>query len=290
MKLALVNGKILDGSKDMEVIEKHVVLIDNGIIQAILSDTDSYTADQIIDLKGCYLMPGLINMHVHLAGNGKPQKKQRDNEKLVSQILSLKLSRALAYRLVCSYAKIALYSGVTTIRTVGGLSNFDSRLRDEIESGKRMGPHMLVSNQGISVPNGHMAGSVAIKASSIEEALNYVDQAHKEKVDLIKLMITGGVMDATEKGAPGQVKMSAEMVKAVCEKAHRMGYIVASHVESLEGVKLALKNGVDSIEHGAKLDQEAITYLKRKKPFFAQQFLPLYRMLSLIKKSRIQRM
>ena len=247
-------------------------------------------ADQIIDLKGSYLMPGLINMHVHLAGNGKPQKKQRDNEKLLSKILSTKLTRALAYKLVCSYAKIALYSGVTTIRTVGGLSNFDSRLRDEIESGKRMGPHMLVSNQGISVPNGHMAGSVAMKASTIEQALNYVDQAHQEKVDLIKLMITGGVMDATEKGAPGQVKMSAEMVKAVCDKAHEMGYIVASHVESLEGVKLALKNGVDSIEHGAKLDQEAIDLFKEKKPFFVQRFHLLYLMRFLIKKSPIQRM
>ena len=274
MKLALVNGKRLDGTKDMKVVENQVVLVENGIIQALISDTDSYMADQIIDLKGSYLMPGLINMHVHLAGNGKPQKKQRDNEKLVSKILSTKLTRALAYKLVCSYAKIALYSGVTTIRTVGGLSNFDSRLRDEIESGKRMGPHMLVSNQGISVPNGHMAGSVAMKASTIEQALNYVDQAHQEKVDLIKLMITGGVMDATEKGAPGQVKMSAEMVKAVCDKAHEMGYIVASHVESLEGVKLALKNGVDSIEHGAKLDQEAIDLFKEKKAFLCTTISP----------------
>ena len=68
--------------------------------------------------------------------------------------------------------------------------------------------------------------------------------------------------------------MSAEMVKAVCDKAHEMGYIVASHVESLEGVKLALKNGVDSIEHGAKLDQEAIDLFKEKKAFLCTTISP----------------
>ncbi len=273
MKQALINGKILDDSMDMKV-EQGSILIEDGIIKEITSSDVSFSDYQVIDLEGSYILPGLINMHVHLAGNGKPQKKQRDNEKLVSQILSTKLTRALAYKLVCSFAKDELYSGVTTIRTVGGLSNFDTRLRDEIESGKRIGPRMLVSNQGISVPRGHMAGSVAIKASTIDQALNYVDQAKKEKVDLIKLMITGGVMDATEKGAPGQVKMSEEMVKAVCDKAHELGYIVASHVESLEGVKLALRNGVDSIEHGAKLDQEAIDLFKEKKAFLCTTISP----------------
>ena len=92
-----------------------------------------------------------------------------------------------------------------------------------------------------------MAGSVAIAASTIDEALALVDKAKNEKVDLIKLMITGGVLDAKEKGVPGELKMAPEMVKAVCDKAHSLGYKVAAHVESPEGVKVALENGVDSI-------------------------------------------
>lgn len=68
----------------------------------------------------------------------------------------------------------------------------------------------------------------------------------------MKLMITGGVLDAKEKGVPGELKMAPEMVKAVCDRAHAAGYVVAAHVESPEGVRVALENGVDSIEHGRK--------------------------------------
>ena len=95
----------------------------------------------------------------------------------------------------------------------------------------------------------------------------FIDQLNKEGVDLIKLMITGGVMDAKEKGVPGQLKMSPEMVRACCEKAHELGFIVSAHVESSEGVKVALENGVDSIEHGAVLDDESIKLFKEKKAF-----------------------
>ena len=77
-------------------------------------------------------------------------------------------------------------------------------------------------------------------------------------MDLIKLMITGGVMDAKAKGVPGELKMPPEMVKAVCDRAHSLGYPVAAHVESTEGIRVALENGVDSIEHGAKLDEHLI--------------------------------
>ncbi len=274
MKYAFVNGKILDGSKDMQVQEGLVILVDSGKIKGIVSKDFKLSGYKIIDLQGQYIMPGLINMHVHLAGNGKPQKKQRDNEKLVNLIMSTSLSRKISYNLVCSFAKDELYSGVTTIRTVGGLKNFDTTLRDQIEAGKKVGPRILAANEGISVPQGHMAGSVAITAHNMDEALEHVDQAKSEGVDLIKLMITGGVMDAKEKGVPGVVKMSAEMVRAVCEKAHKEGYIVSAHVESLEGVKLALENGVDSIEHGAKLDDEAIRLFKEKKAFLCTTISP----------------
>ena len=71
-----------------------------------------------------------------------------------------------------------------------------------------------------------------------------------------------------KKGVPGELKMPPEMVKAVCDRAHQLGYKVAAHVESSEGVRVALENGVDSIEHGAKLDDEMIALFKEKKAFF----------------------
>lgn len=274
MKYALINGKLLDGTENMQVREGVSILVENGLIKDIAENGADISGYEKIDLKGKYIMPGLINMHVHLAGNGKPQKKQRDNEKLVNKIMSTSLTRAVAYNLVSSFAKTELLSGVTTIRTVGGLSDFDTRLRDDINSGKKQGPRILAANTGISVPGGHMAGSVAIAAKNIDEALAQLEKSRKENVDLIKLMITGGVMDAKEKGVPGELKMSPEMVKAVCDKAHEYGYTVAAHVESPEGVRVALENGVDSIEHGAKPDGHIINLFKERGAFLCTTLSP----------------
>ncbi len=274
MKYALINGKLLDGTENMQVREGVSILVENGFIKDIAENGADLSGYEKIDLKGKYIMPGLINMHVHLAGNGKPQKKQRDNEKLVNKILSTSLTRAVAYNLVSSFAKTELLSGVTTIRTVGGLGNFDTRLRDDINSGKKQGPRILAANTGISVPGGHMAGSVAIAAKNIDEALAQLEKSRKENVDLIKLMITGGVMDAKEKGVPGELKMAPEMVKAVCDKAHEYGYTVAAHVESPEGVRVALENGVDSIEHGAKPDGHIINLFKERGAFLCTTLSP----------------
>ena len=264
----------------MQVQEGQVILVENERITEILPAEEAGKRNlkasgyEEIDLQGKYILPGLINMHVHLAGNGKPQKKQRDNEALVKKIMSNGLTKAIAYHMVCGFAKDELYSGVTTIRTVGGLGDFDTRLRDDIAAGKKPGPRILAANEGISVPGGHMAGSVAIAAGSIEEALQHLEIAKAQKVDLVKLMITGGVLDAKEKGVPGELKMAPEMVKAVCDKAHAMGYKVAAHVESPKGVKVALQNGVDSIEHGAKADEEMIALFKEHNAFLCTTWSP----------------
>ena len=274
MNYAFTGGYLLDGTKDMQPRRGEVVLTDGKKISAIVPEGHDLTGYTVIDLGGRYLMPGLINMHVHLAGNGKPQKKQRDNEALVKKIMATGLTRAVAYKMVKNFAKLELLSGVTTIRTVGGLGNFDTRLRDEIMAGRAVGPRILAANQGISVPGGHMAGSVAVAAHSNEEALACLSRAEREGVDLVKLMITGGVLDAKEKGVPGELKMPPEMVKAVCDKAHQDGYIVAAHVESPEGVKVALQNGVDSIEHGAKPDDEMIELFKARGAFLCTTLSP----------------
>lgn len=267
MKYAFDNANLIDGTQDMRVQPGLCVLTDGETITDIVPAGTAPAGYTRIDLHKRYLLPGLINMHVHLAGNGKIQKKQRDLETLVRRILSNPVSRAVAYRMVCSFARTELLGGVTTIRTVGGLDTFDTRLRDEIRAGRRIGPRVLAANEAISVPGGHMAGSVAIAARTVDEALAQVDAVHAQGADLVKLMITGGVMDATERGMPGEVKMPAEMVRAVCERAHALGYTVAAHTESTEGVRIALQNGVDSIEHGAQPSDEMITLFKQRKAF-----------------------
>ena len=274
MKYALKNAVILDGTKDMEPLRGQSVLVEGETIVGLVPAGSEPMGFEPVDLSGKYLMPGLFNMHVHLAGSGKPQKKQRDNEKLVKTIMGSGLTRAVAYSMVRGFARDELMSGVTTIRTMGGLGNFDSRLRDEIAAGRQAGPRILAANQGISVPGGHMAGSVAIAARSIDEALAHLEQSEREGVDLVKLMITGGVLDAKEKGVPGELKMAPEMVKAVCDRAHAAGYVVAAHVESPEGVRVALENGVDSIEHGAKPNDEILRLFRERGAFLCTTISP----------------
>ncbi len=274
MKFAYWNGNILNGTQEMEVQTGLAILTDGEKIVDLVPNTEIPAEYTLVDLEGKYILPGLMNMHVHLAGNGKPQKKQRDNEKLVRTLMSNTISRAIAYKMVAKYAEIELMSGVTTIRTMGGLGDFDTRLRDEIQKGKKVGPRILAANEGISVPGGHMAGSVAVAAANVSQALAQLEKSEKQGVDLVKLMITGGVLDAKEKGVPGELKMAPNMVRAVCERAHAAGYTVAAHAESTEGVRIALENGVDSIEHGAKLDDTLIQLFKERRAYLCTTISP----------------
>lgn len=262
MKYALTNCIILNGTKNMEPLSGYSIIVEDGKITKITNEVLSNI--KVIDLQNRYVLPGLINMHVHLPGSGMPKDTSKQNKESVNKLLSCKLTRYIVYRLCASFAKLELMSGVTTIRTVGGLSNIDSTIRDNINKGKLKGPRILASNMALSVPGGHMAGVLAYEATDVDSAISYINKISETKPDLIKLMITGGVLDAKKKGEPGELKMNPEIIKAACDRAHELGYKVAAHVESPLGVKLALENGVDTIEHGAKLTDEIINLFKER--------------------------
>lgn len=257
------NCFVLDGSENMEPQKDVAVTVENGRILSI-GKNSAPDNSEMIDLNGKYLLPGLINAHVHLPGSGKPSQRSAQNPDTVRKLLGNPASRFIAQRMCEHYAKTELLSGTTTIRTVGGLDTIDSSIRDRINSGKIVGPRMLVSDMAVSVPGGHMAGVLAYEAKSPEECREYIRKIAEKKPDLIKLMITGGVLDATVKGEPGVLKMPLEFVKVACDEAHKLGLPVAAHVESPEGVFVALKGGVDTIEHGAKPDEEIISLFKER--------------------------
>lgn len=261
MKYALTNCIILNGKKGMEPLKGYSIIVDDGKIVEITNKKIENI--KVINLENRYVLPGLINMHVHLPGSGMPKDTSRQNKESVDKLLSHKLTRYIVYKMCANFAKTELLSGVTTIRTVGGLANIDSTIRDNINKGKLLGPRILASNMALSVPGGHMAGVLAYEALDSASAIDYIDKISETKPDLIKIMITGGVLDAKKKGEPGEVKMSAEIINAACKRAHELGYKVAAHVESTLGVKLALENGVDTIEHGAKLDKEIVDLFKK---------------------------
>ena len=274
MKYALINGILLDGTETMQPRPGLSILVNGDRIEAIVPAGTEGSDYERIDLAGGYVMPGLINLHVHLPASGRPTVKQKDTKRIVRLMTSNALLRAITFRVCAGYARTELLSGVTTLRSVGGIQAVDSCLRDKILSGKAVGPRILAGNMAVSVPGGHMAGSLAYEATSPEAAAALVRKIAEDKPDLIKLMITGGVLDATEKGTPGELKMKPEMVKAVCDEAHRLGYTVAAHTESPEGVKVALENGVDSIEHGAKMDDETVRLYKERGAFLCTTISP----------------
>lgn len=261
MKYALINAMLLDGSENMKA-HRAAVLVENGRIAAIADDESGFGEVKKIDLEGRYLMPGLINMHVHLPGSGMPNYTKKQNAKSVNFLMSNIITRSVVYSLCYKFARTALMSGVTTIRTVGGLRNIDSRIRDDINSGKRLGPRILAANEAVSVPGGHMAGVLAYEAETEDDCVKYVDLIAKDKPDLIKIMVTGGVLDAKVKGEPGELKMPPELIRACCDEAHRLGFKVAAHVESPVGMTAALENGVDFIEHGAEMSDEHLKLYK----------------------------
>ena len=265
MKFAYINGIILNGSEDMRPQKGMMILTDGEKIESVVPQTAKVPEGyQQVDLNGRYIMPGLINMHLHLPASGRPKKKEEDNVKKVRLLTGNALFRRIVRSMCERYAKTQLMSGVTTIRTMGGVLDVDSQIRDRIDQGKITGPRILAADMAVSVEGGHMAHSLAYAAHSQDEARSLVRKILKGRPDVIKLMITGGVLDAKAKGEPGELKMPAEYVKAACDEAHRAGLKVAAHVESTEGVRCALKNGVDTIEHGAVPDQEIIELFKER--------------------------
>lgn len=265
MKKAFTNLILLDGSENMIPRRGMTVLVEDQTIKAVLPEKECVANDcETIDLGGRYLMPGLINLHVHIPAGGKPSKKPVDAKKLVKFATANALTRKYLEYMYKSYCRTELLSGVTTIRSVGGIENYDTWIRDRILAGKALGPRILAGNMAISVPGGHMAGSLAYEASTPAEAAEYVRKIAKDKPDLIKLMVTGGVLDAKVKGEPGALKMTPAMVKSACDEAHRLGFRVAAHVESPQGMRMALENGVDSIEHGAKPDADILRLFRER--------------------------
>lgn len=260
----LINGVLLDGTEKMTPQTGRDIYIEGGRIGAVADAAARREGYEVVDLGGQYVLPGLINLHVHLPASGKPKKKASDPKKLVKLITANALTRRIGVKLCEGYAKTELLSGVTTIRTVGGVADFDTIIRDLAAQGKILSPRVVASNMAVSVPGGHMAGSLAYEAKTPEEAAAYVERIAAEKPDLIKLMITGGVLDAKKKGEPGELKMPPEYVRAACGEAHRLGLPVAAHVESPEGVRVALENGVDTIEHGAKPDEEILRLFRER--------------------------
>lgn len=261
--IAFTHATILDGTASMEPQQDMTVVVDRGVIARVgkASRVDVPAGARVVDLGGAYLLPGLINMHVHFCGSGRPTSAG-DAGALMKK-LDNPLGRAVVRNMLRKSAQQQLASGVTTVRGAGDPLYGDIAVRDGFDAGKYVGPRMITPGTGITVEGGHGAGLFAQIAESPERAAELVREIAAHGADVIKLFVTGGVFDATKMGEPGVLRMSPQIAAAACSAAHKLGLPVMAHVESTEGVRVALEAGVDTIEHGAPLDDELIALFKR---------------------------
>ncbi len=272
--LALVNCNIIDGNRKSEVLKNGVILIKNvveenetpGLIVGIgKKDTIEIPVDyKKIDLKGPYVLPGLINAHCHLVGSGKPMKLMNLSDNVLNFLMKLfktPLGKVLFSKMMQKNVLNALNAGVTTLRSLSDPFYLDVKLRKKIEKGKLIGPRLICAGQGICITGGHGA-IMGYVADSIPEIRKCIRKNLRKEVDCIKILSTGGVMDTRKVGEAGRPQMTIEEIETACFEAHRGGLLIATHCESTEGIKEALLGGVDTIEHGSEITDELVPLFK----------------------------
>ena len=254
--LVIKGANILDVTNG-ELLKNHVVLVDDGRIAEVgpASSTRLPKGVEVIDLQGHTLMPGLIDMHVHLTSGGGYHGYER-----------LKLTDERRAILGVVHAEQTLMAGFTTVRNVGAGSFGDVALRDAINEGDIPGPRMLVSGPPIGITGGHCSDNNLLPpeyditgegvADGPWAARAAVRRNIKYGADLIKTCSTGGVLSkGTKVGAP---QYTLEELTALVDEAHSRGLKVASHAHGSEGIINALKAGADTIEHASFIDDEGI--------------------------------
>jgi len=260
------NGKIIVGTG--ELIENGVVAIDNNLI-TFVGPTKKFRSpkrDTAFDISKKTILPGLIDCHVHLCLDGSPDP--------ITTIVKEPIPNTTLKFI--HHARLTLEAGVTTVRDLGGKDYIDIAIRDGIESKLIQGPRMICSGKIICMTGGHgwQFGREANGADSVREAVR--DQL-KAGANLIKLMATGGIM--TKGVEPGSTQFTLEELIAGVEEARKAGRRTASHAQGNEGIKNALHAGIDSIEHGIFLDDEAIELMLEKKAYLVPTLAAPYNIL-----------
>ncbi|WP_028102509.1 metal-dependent hydrolase family protein [Pseudoduganella violaceinigra] len=245
--------------------ESVTIQVENGAVKSI----EATTGKGDVDLSGMSCMPGFIDMHVHLTTQTKPQI-----DVLRGQVTLDAIDRA--YDSV-AYAERTLKAGFTTVRDLGANEGLNIAMKRAINTGAIVGPRMFTAGKTIATTGGHadpsngqsrelrhLHGTPGPQEGVIntpDEARQAVRARYQEGADVIKITATGGVLSQAANGMNAQFD-DAEL-KALVAAARDYGFKVAAHAHGAEGMKRALKAGVDSIEHGTFMDDEAIALFKK---------------------------
>lgn len=244
-----VNARVIDGLG--EVVDRATVEIRDGRIARVDRSAGGTPAGEgWIDLAGRTLMPGLVDAHVHLSSYpeaiGLPAARRGE----------LPPPRELRYFALAKGARDLLRAGITTVRDVGSYDDEQIHLRLAVDAGLTAGPRILHCGRIISAtsPGGTVFGSMYRQADGTGDVRKAVREQLRRGADYIKVMATGARSVVLED--PELAQMTRAEVGAVVDEAHRMGKRVAAHAEGLDGIRLALEAGVDTIEHGLALHRD----------------------------------
>ncbi len=262
-------GRLIDGV-GAAPRERMTVIVDGDRIRSVEQGfAAAGIGDEVVDLSGATVLPGLMDMHVHLTSQ----------QSRTSELDRIKKGEADEAFDSVVYAGRTLLAGFTTVRNLGDQWNVSIALRRAIAAGKIKGPRIFTAGRAIGTTGGHAdasnswgpylysedprLNSVCDGADSCREA---VRQRYKDGADLIKIMATGGVLSIEKSGSGPQ--FTDEELAAVITTAHDYGMKVAAHAHGAEGIKRAVRNGIDSIEHGTFMDDECIRLMKEHGTYY----------------------
>lgn len=251
MRKIITNCNIINGL-DKDIIENAYIIIENEEIIEVGNKNENPVIkenDIIIEGENKYVLPGLIDCHVHLVWDGSS-----DPQKVINHLDESTLSLR-AY----SHALETLNLGITTVRDVASPDRSVLNLRDVINQKKLVGPTIIASGPAICMTGGHVH-YLGKEADGPEEVTKVTRQIMKEGADLVKVMATGGIYTLGEE--PGSVQLSKEEIKAVVKEAHKKNLKVAAHADGLEGINNCIEVGVDTIEHNIYADEKALKKMK----------------------------
>jgi len=252
-----------------KMVERPAIVVVDGRIKAVLTQGDAALPKDAthIDLPGQTLLPGLIDMHVHLASDARI-----DGNRYLDYTDSFWVAIGVAN------AKAMLEAGFTTVRNVGSNDYADVGLKQAVEGRYIPGPRIVPATYALGATGGHCDGTEGLPPSHATVATPsvadgpegfrlLVRKVHKYGAEVIKICATGGVLSRTD--VAGAQQMSYEEIKAVVDEAHRLGLKVAAHAHGLGGINDSLRAGVDTIEHASLADEESFRLAKEHGAWFS---------------------
>ena len=252
-----------------KMVDRPAVVVVDGRIQAVLTQGDAAIPRDAtrIDLPGETLLPGLIDMHVHLAADARI-----DGNRVLDYTDSFWVAVGVAN------AKAMLEAGFTTVRNVGSADYADVGLKQAVEGGYIPGPRIVPATYALGATGGHCDGTeglppsfAAVPTPSVADGPEgyrlLVRKVRKYGAEVIKICATGGVLSRSD--VAGAQQMSYEEIKAVVDEAHRLGLKVAAHAHGLSGINDCLRAGVDTIEHASLADEESFRLAKAHGAWFS---------------------